>query len=272
MLVADRQARRGLMAPWAIGMNAKEYRAAVGMKPVGGIFSVGIEEPYRWKDSVQSAAEIRLWVADLVANGMRPWFTKFARHAARRRWLEPVEEIYHLVPRRRALPAQRAPARPRGARLFAADRVVLRGRPRPRPGRGSHASAGTRRSSRRASRSRWSTTACSTPSTSSRFKTLILPNIAALSDAPVRAARAFRGAGRQPRRHARDLALRRVGRRSAATSAWPSSSASRSRAAATAPMQNSYLRLEHEHGAAATRCSSGSRTRRGSSTAPGSSR
>ena len=57
------------MAPWANGKNGKEYRATMGRKPIVGIFSVGVEEPYRWKDSVQSAAEIRLWVADGVANG-----------------------------------------------------------------------------------------------------------------------------------------------------------------------------------------------------------
>jgi len=95
MLVADRQARHGLMAPWAIGMNAKEYRAALGAKPVTGLFSVGIEEAYRWKDSVQSPDEIRLWVADLVANGMRPWFTKFAGTLHDRRWLAPVEEMFN---------------------------------------------------------------------------------------------------------------------------------------------------------------------------------
>ena len=97
MLVADRQARRGLMAPWAIGMNAKEYRAALGGKPVVGLFSVGLEEPYRWKDSVQNAAEIRLWVADLVANGMRPWFSKFSGVLHDERWLQPVEEIYRRL-------------------------------------------------------------------------------------------------------------------------------------------------------------------------------
>jgi hypothetical protein len=96
-LVADRQARRGLMAPWAIGMNAKEYRAALGGKPVAGLFSVGLEEPYRWKDSVQNAAEIRLWVADLVANGMRPWFSKFSGVLHDERWLKPVEEIYRRL-------------------------------------------------------------------------------------------------------------------------------------------------------------------------------
>ena len=48
---------------------------------------MGVEEAYRWKDSVQSEAEIRLWVADGVANGLRPWFTKFAGTLHDRRWL-----------------------------------------------------------------------------------------------------------------------------------------------------------------------------------------
>ncbi|HUJ43922.1 MAG TPA: beta-galactosidase trimerization domain-containing protein [Opitutaceae bacterium] len=93
-LMADRQARRGLMPPWANGRSAKEYRAALGRKPVVGIFSVGLEEAYRWKDSVQNPAEVRLWVADGLANGMRPWFTKFAGRINDPRWLKPVEEIY----------------------------------------------------------------------------------------------------------------------------------------------------------------------------------
>jgi hypothetical protein len=95
ILFADRQARRGLMAPWANGKNGKEYRAALGRKPIGGIFSVGVEEPYRWKDSVQSEAEIRLWVAEGTANGLRPWFTKFSGTLYDRRWLKVVEEVYN---------------------------------------------------------------------------------------------------------------------------------------------------------------------------------
>jgi len=59
----------------------------MGRKPIGGIFSVGVEEPYRWKDSVQSDAEIRMWVLDGVANGLRPWFTKFAGTLRDKRWL-----------------------------------------------------------------------------------------------------------------------------------------------------------------------------------------
>jgi Beta-galactosidase trimerisation domain len=66
----------------------------MGRKPIVGIFSVGLEEPYRWKDSVQSDAEIRIWAADGVANGLRPWFTKFSGTLHDERWLKTVEELY----------------------------------------------------------------------------------------------------------------------------------------------------------------------------------
>src|SRR5712692_7893997 len=93
-LFADRQARKGLMAPWANGKNGKEYRSTMGHKAIVGIFSVGVEEQYRWKDSVQNDAEIRLWVIDGIANGLRPWFTKFGGTLHDRRWLKGIEDIY----------------------------------------------------------------------------------------------------------------------------------------------------------------------------------
>jgi hypothetical protein len=91
---ADFQARRGLTPPWANGRRAKEFRAVMGRRPVAGIFSVGLEEPYRWKDSVQSEPEVKLWVAEATANGMRPWVTKFSGVLYDRRWLPIVERIY----------------------------------------------------------------------------------------------------------------------------------------------------------------------------------
>jgi hypothetical protein len=94
ILFIDHQARRGLMSPWSNGSRAKEYRAALGRKPIGGIFSVGLEEPYRWKDSVQTEAEVRIWVADGVAHGLRPWFAKFSGTLYDKRWLKIVENIY----------------------------------------------------------------------------------------------------------------------------------------------------------------------------------
>ena len=93
-LFADRQARRGLMPPWMNGKNGKEYRSTMGAKPIGGICSVGVEEPYRWKDSVQAPDEIRLWMTDGIAQGLRPWFTKFNAKPYDRRWLAPIEQVY----------------------------------------------------------------------------------------------------------------------------------------------------------------------------------
>ena len=90
----DHQARSGMIPPWSNGKRAKELIATMGMKPLGGIFSVGIEEQYRWKDSVQNEAEIRIWVAEGTANNMRPWFAKFSGVLYDKRWLATVERIY----------------------------------------------------------------------------------------------------------------------------------------------------------------------------------
>jgi hypothetical protein len=82
------------MPPWANGKNGKEYRATLGRKAIAGIFSVGNTAKYRWKDSVQNGDEIRLWVADGIAHGLRPWCTKFNAKPIDRRWLPVVEELY----------------------------------------------------------------------------------------------------------------------------------------------------------------------------------
>jgi hypothetical protein len=43
---------------------------------------------------VQTEAELRIWSADATANGMRPWFVKFAATLRDHRWVKPVETIY----------------------------------------------------------------------------------------------------------------------------------------------------------------------------------
>ena len=96
IVFTDHQARSGSTLPWSNGKVAKELRASIGMKPLGGIFSVGVEEQYRWKDSVQTEAEIRVWVAEGTANGMRPWFTKFSGVFYDKRWLDIVDKIYQV--------------------------------------------------------------------------------------------------------------------------------------------------------------------------------
>jgi hypothetical protein len=96
IVFTDHQARSGATMPWSNGKVAKELRASIGMKPLGGIFSVGVEEQYRWKDSVQTEAEVRVWVAEGTANGMRPWFTKFSGVLYDKRWLDIVDKIYQV--------------------------------------------------------------------------------------------------------------------------------------------------------------------------------
>jgi len=94
ILIADRQSRDGYTPPWQNGKNAKDARSTMGSKPIVGIFSVGLETPYRWKDSVQNPNEIRIWAVDGIAQGFRPWFVKFNAKPLDRRWFKPVEELY----------------------------------------------------------------------------------------------------------------------------------------------------------------------------------
>jgi hypothetical protein len=91
---ADRQGRAGLAVPWDAGKSAKEFRSTMGQKAIAGICSVGLEDKYRWKDSVQNGDEIRLWMADGIAQGFRPAFTKFNAKPLDKRWFPVVEEIF----------------------------------------------------------------------------------------------------------------------------------------------------------------------------------
>ncbi len=195
ILFADRQARSGRAPLWAAGKNAKEYRATMGRKPIGGIFSVGVEEPYRWKDSVQSDAEIRMWVLDGVANGLRPWFTKFAGTLRDRRWLPVVEKVYdwHFRNERylRATSKGVSLAR-RGDGLFAADRAFLR-RCRRSAGEGpeDHALGYYHALIEARIPFEMAHDGLLDAAHIDQFKALILPNIAALSDAQCRQLREY---------------------------------------------------------------------------------
>ena len=82
------------MAPWANGKNGKEYRAALGRKAIGGIFNVGIVAPYRWLNSYNAPAETRMWVLDGVANGLRPWVNHVSGTVHDKRELKVIEDLY----------------------------------------------------------------------------------------------------------------------------------------------------------------------------------
>ena len=90
-------------------------------RPVGGIFSVGVEEPHRWKDSVQSEAEIRLWVAERHRAGHAALVRQVRRRAARSALAAGRRAHLRLAPPPRALPAQHAIAGAGGAALLRAD-------------------------------------------------------------------------------------------------------------------------------------------------------
>ncbi len=94
ILFADRQARSGNTPAWQNGRYAKQARASFGSKPIAGLFSVGLEDPYRWKDSVQNPNEIRMWAADGIAQGFRPWVIKFNAKPLDYRWFEPVADLF----------------------------------------------------------------------------------------------------------------------------------------------------------------------------------
>ena len=94
ILFADRQCRSELQLPWQNGKYAKDARAISGSKPIVGIFSVGYEAPYRWKDSSQNPNEVRLWAVDGIAQGFRPWVVKFNAKPLDKRWFKPVEDLY----------------------------------------------------------------------------------------------------------------------------------------------------------------------------------
>jgi hypothetical protein len=91
----DRQGRSGSIPPWNSGRGAKELRAyGMGMKPLIHIFSVGLEDATRWKDSVNTDAELKVWAVNGVANGMKPCFVKFGATPIDKRWMSPIEKTY----------------------------------------------------------------------------------------------------------------------------------------------------------------------------------
>ena len=74
ILFADRQARSGDTPAWQNGKFAKEARSVFGSKPIVGLFSVGLEAPYRWKDSVRTRTRSGCgrWMASPMAS-VRGW-------------------------------------------------------------------------------------------------------------------------------------------------------------------------------------------------------
>src|SRR4051812_45526516 len=96
--------RSGASRSWGVGASGSVTGtggrdrggrgAGFGRKPIVGIASIGIDDEHRWKDSVTTAAELRTWLADGIANGLRPWVAKFSGVVYDPRWLGVVEKVY----------------------------------------------------------------------------------------------------------------------------------------------------------------------------------
>ncbi len=94
IVAVDRQGRSGTTPVWSMGKFAKQVRAYMQNLPVCGIFNIGVEDENRWKDSVQTPAELEAWAHTGIAQGFRPWFVKFNARIFDARWVAPVEKIY----------------------------------------------------------------------------------------------------------------------------------------------------------------------------------
>jgi hypothetical protein len=239
MLAADRQARHGLAAPWLVGKSGKEYRATMGDKPVIGLFGIGLEEAYRWKDSVTSNAEIRIWALDAIANGMRPWFTKFSATLHDQRWLGEIEDIYVWTEKNQHYLAERRPLA-RVAMVYSQQTAWYYGARVEDYALGWYQALVESRIPFEMVHDR-----LLDAEHLAGFKTLILPNVAALSDAQCKQLRAFVAKGGSIVATHETSLYDEVGTRRKNFGLadvfgvdWTGK--------AQGPMLNSYIRLEHE--------------------------
>jgi type 1 glutamine amidotransferase len=94
-IYADRQGRSSQNPAWVNGRSAKEAYCLMQDRPVSGIFAVGeTSTPYRFMDSTQSNAEISIYLHDGLAHGFRPWMTKFKAEVFDQRWVPAIEKAY----------------------------------------------------------------------------------------------------------------------------------------------------------------------------------
>lgn len=191
-LVSDHQGRSGVMPPWSNGMSAKVFRSAAGNKAIIGIFGINVATQHRWMKSVKGAAEQQIWVAEGVANGFRPWFTKFGAVQEDERWMPQVERFYQWHKSAEKYLRDREPAA-RVAIVYSQQTSLYYGGPQARANV-SDAVNGMYHALVEA-RIPFEMVHDQKLEDLSRFKLAILPNVAALSDKQCEQLRLFTLAG-----------------------------------------------------------------------------
>lgn len=91
-IYADQQQRAASNPIWSAGRGAKEAACIMqGTGPISGSVNVAQME---FKDSVQSIDETLAFMHDGMAQGFRPWLIKFKAEVFDKRWVEPVERTF----------------------------------------------------------------------------------------------------------------------------------------------------------------------------------
>lgn len=91
-IYADQQHRNAHHPIWAAGRGAKEAACVMqGHGPITGSFNIAQME---FKDSVQSVDETLTFMHDGMAQGFRPWLIKFKAEVFDKRWVEPVQKAF----------------------------------------------------------------------------------------------------------------------------------------------------------------------------------
>jgi len=87
--LCERQSR-GNQPPWSFGRRGKEMRAIFGRTPIIGLGGITSSS----RQSVTTEAEVRIWMLDAIANGLRPWVLKTSGVVPDARWVPAIEKVY----------------------------------------------------------------------------------------------------------------------------------------------------------------------------------
>jgi hypothetical protein len=90
-IYADQQHRQARHPVWAAGRGAKEAACVMQGGPISGSFNVA--QP-GFKDSMQSVDETLAFMHDGMAHGFRPWLIKFKAEVLDKRWVPAVEAAF----------------------------------------------------------------------------------------------------------------------------------------------------------------------------------